>query len=152
MNEKKLDNITEIKINEIFEQITKFDNSSIQQKLIDIIKTQKNVNYNIQDVYRQTCLYYAINSQNYLFIYNLKDKLLFDDISNKEGLTPIKYCIEKIENTLKQFDKSKNLAKDQKLYSYDHMGFWHAMDKLSDKIYLENLWNKNAAPWKIWAN
>ena len=79
------------------------------QKLIDIIKTQKNVNYNIQDVYRQTCLYYAINSQNYLFIYNLKDKLLFDDISNKEGLTPIKYCIEKIENTLKQFDKSKNL-------------------------------------------
>ena len=41
---------------------------------------------------------------------------------------------------------------DQKLFSYDHMGFWHAMDKLSDKIYLENLWNKNSAPWKIWAN
>ena len=58
----------------------------------------------------------------------------------------------KDDTTIWEKEPLENLAKDQKLFSYDHMGFWHAMDKLSDKIYLENLWNKNSAPWKIWAN
>ena len=44
----------------------------------------------------------------------------------------------------------KNLAKDNQLMSYKHEGFWHPMDTLRDKIYLQDLWDKNKAPWKIW--
>lgn len=44
----------------------------------------------------------------------------------------------------------KNLAKDNQLMSYKHEGFWHPLDTLRDKIYLQDLWDKNKAPWKTW--
>lgn len=31
--------------------------------------------------------------------------------------------------------------------AYRHHGFWHAMDTLRDKNYLDELWNNNKAPW-----
>ena len=34
--------------------------------------------------------------------------------------------------------------------SFKHTGFWHPMDTLRDKIYLEKLWNKKNCPWKLW--
>lgn len=42
------------------------------------------------------------------------------------------------------------LAKDKKLAVLKHNGFWAAMDTLRDKKYLDDLWERNAAPWKIW--
>ena len=42
------------------------------------------------------------------------------------------------------------LAKDKKLAVLKHNGFWAAMDTLRDKKYLDDLWESNAAPWKIW--
>jgi glucose-1-phosphate cytidylyltransferase len=42
------------------------------------------------------------------------------------------------------------IAKAGKLSAYKHFGFWKPMDALRDKIELENLWNSNTAPWKIW--
>ena len=36
------------------------------------------------------------------------------------------------------------------LSAFKHEGFWYAMDKLSDKKYLEERWNTNKAPWKVW--
>ncbi|MBO8219553.1 glucose-1-phosphate cytidylyltransferase [Prochlorococcus marinus] len=33
---------------------------------------------------------------------------------------------------------------------YNHNGFWHPLDTLRDKRYLEGLWQKNQAPWKLW--
>ncbi len=36
------------------------------------------------------------------------------------------------------------------LAAYEHQGFWQCMDKLYDKQYLEQLWDKDEAPWKIW--
>jgi glucose-1-phosphate cytidylyltransferase len=44
----------------------------------------------------------------------------------------------------------EKLAKEGQLAAYLHRGFWHAMDTLRDKNYLENLWQSGAAPWKIW--
>jgi len=44
----------------------------------------------------------------------------------------------------------KSLAADGNLMSYTHEGFWQPMDTLRDKIYLQDLWDKNKAPWKIW--
>ena len=44
----------------------------------------------------------------------------------------------------------EKLSKEKGLIAYKHQDFWYAMDTLRDKIYLENLWNSNKAPWKIW--
>ena len=32
------------------------------------------------------------------------------------------------------------------------MAFWYAMDTARDNIYLNSLWEKNKAQWKIWKN
>ena len=43
-----------------------------------------------------------------------------------------------------------NLAKDGQLSVFFHNGFWHPMDTLRDKRYLEDLWSSGKAPWKKW--
>jgi len=43
-----------------------------------------------------------------------------------------------------------NLATDGQLSVFLHDGFWHPMDTLRDKRYLEDLWSSNKAPWKKW--
>jgi glucose-1-phosphate cytidylyltransferase len=43
-----------------------------------------------------------------------------------------------------------NLAKDGQLSVFFHQGFWHPMDTLRDKRYLEDLWSSGKAPWKKW--
>ena len=40
------------------------------------------------------------------------------------------------------------LASQNELMAYEHTGFWHAMDTLRDKNYLEELWSTGNAPWK----
>lgn len=35
--------------------------------------------------------------------------------------------------------------------AFPHDGFWRPMDTLRDKTQLEELWQQNRAPWKIWA-
>lgn len=42
------------------------------------------------------------------------------------------------------------LSQRGQLSSYLHNGFWHPMDTLRDKNYLEELWDKKNAPWKVW--
>jgi glucose-1-phosphate cytidylyltransferase len=42
------------------------------------------------------------------------------------------------------------LAENNQLMAYEHKGFWQPMDTLRDKLYLEDLWAKNKAPWKKW--
>ena len=47
----------------------------------------------------------------------------------------------------------KNLIsfhKEKKLTAFKHSGFWCPMDTLRDKKHLEELWNSNKAPWKVW--
>ena len=43
----------------------------------------------------------------------------------------------------------QQLAKEGQLMSYQHSGFWQAMDTLRDKNHLEELWINNP-PWKAW--
>lgn len=42
------------------------------------------------------------------------------------------------------------LANDRQLCAFTHRGFWHAMDTMRDKAYLEELWDAGHAPWKTW--
>jgi len=44
----------------------------------------------------------------------------------------------------------EKLANDGQLLAFKHNGFWHPMDTLRDKYYLENLWQTGKAAWKIW--
>ena len=40
------------------------------------------------------------------------------------------------------------LAKEKELLSFKHNGFWQPMDTLREKLILNKLWDKGAAPWK----
>jgi glucose-1-phosphate cytidylyltransferase len=44
----------------------------------------------------------------------------------------------------------QKLAADGQLAAYRHNGFWHAMDTLRDKNYLEQVWQSGRAPWMVW--
>lgn len=46
----------------------------------------------------------------------------------------------------------EKLAQEGQLMCYKHEGFWQCMDTLRDKEKLEELWNDNKAPWKVWAD
>lgn len=41
-------------------------------------------------------------------------------------------------------------AAESEIKAYFHKGFWQCMDKMSDKIMLESLWESQNAPWKVW--
>jgi glucose-1-phosphate cytidylyltransferase len=45
----------------------------------------------------------------------------------------------------------EKLAEQGQLTAYQHHGFWQPMDTLRDKIYLEEVWQKGTAPWKVWS-
>ncbi len=42
------------------------------------------------------------------------------------------------------------LTKRKQLMAFHHDGFWQPMDTLREKHILENLWNQDKAPWKVW--
>jgi glucose-1-phosphate cytidylyltransferase len=44
----------------------------------------------------------------------------------------------------------ETLARTGQLSAFRHAGFFHPMDTMRDKIYLEELWASGRAPWKIW--
>jgi glucose-1-phosphate cytidylyltransferase len=44
----------------------------------------------------------------------------------------------------------QRLCAEGQLTAYRHGGFWHPMDTLRDKRYLEGLWRAGSAPWKLW--
>jgi glucose-1-phosphate cytidylyltransferase len=54
------------------------------------------------------------------------------------------------DSTIWEKEPLENLAKENQLSVYFHKGFWHPMDTLRDKRYLEDLWEKGNAPWKTW--
>lgn len=60
--------------------------------------------------------------------------------------------IDRISDDLTVWEQEplNNLASDGQLMAYKHEGFWQPMDTLRDKNYLENLWDHNKAPWKLW--
>ena len=43
-----------------------------------------------------------------------------------------------------------SLAKKGQLFAFKHNNFWMPMDTLRDKVLLNELWETNKAPWKVW--
>lgn len=60
---------------------------------------------------------------------------------------------ELIEDDETIFEKEplEALSNSSQLMAYKHNSFWHPMDTLRDKNYLEDLWKSNKAPWKTWS-
>lgn len=54
------------------------------------------------------------------------------------------------DQTFWEREPMEKLARDKNLSAYMHTGFWHPMDTLRDKNYLEKLWASGKSPWKIW--
>ena len=44
----------------------------------------------------------------------------------------------------------QRLAAEQQLVAYRHNGFFYAMDTYREFQYLNQLWDKGSAPWKVW--
>ena len=53
-------------------------------------------------------------------------------------------------NTVWEQEPLKILAENGELMAFQHSGFWQPLDTLRDKNYLEELWAKGKAPWKLW--
>lgn len=57
-----------------------------------------------------------------------------------------------IEGDTSIFEKAPltKLSAERQLAAYRHSGFWHPMDTLRDKRYLNELWDSGDAPWQTW--
>lgn len=59
------------------------------------------------------------------------------------------YIVE--DSTTWEAEPLGQLASEGQLMAFQHEGFWHPMDTLRDKNYLEQLWQSGEAPWKQWS-
>ena len=61
-------------------------------------------------------------------------------------------CIDRISDDQSSWEGEPlaGLGQDGQLMAFEHSGFWHPMDTLRDKNYLEELWQTGKAPWKVW--
>ena len=56
------------------------------------------------------------------------------------------------EGDILERETFERVAKKQEIAAYKFTGFWQCMDTYKDIIFLNNLWNSNKCPWKIWDN
>ncbi|MBA2652448.1 MAG: glucose-1-phosphate cytidylyltransferase [Tatlockia sp.] len=54
------------------------------------------------------------------------------------------------DDTIWEKSPLETLSTEGQLAAFHHDGFWHPMDTLRDKTYLEELWSAGNAPWKTW--
>ena len=54
------------------------------------------------------------------------------------------------DNTAWEGEPLARLAFDSEVMAFAHSGFWHPMDTLRDRNFLEELWSSGEAPWKCW--
>lgn len=44
----------------------------------------------------------------------------------------------------------ENIARQGKMHAFRHRGFWKPMDTLRDNVELNQMWDSDDAPWKVW--
>jgi glucose-1-phosphate cytidylyltransferase len=54
------------------------------------------------------------------------------------------------DDTIWEREPLETLARTDELRAFAHRGFWHPMDTLRDRDYLERQWSSGNAPWRIW--
>lgn len=53
-------------------------------------------------------------------------------------------------NSILENEPMARLAQDNQLMAFRHDGFWQPMDTYREFTLLNDLWDKSAAPWKVW--
>jgi glucose-1-phosphate cytidylyltransferase len=82
-----------------------------------------------------------------------REKPVGDGVSVNGGffvLSPKVIEYIKGDQTLWEREPLERLAEEGNLKAYPHTGFWQPMDTLRDKTQLEELWQRDAAPWRKW--
>jgi glucose-1-phosphate cytidylyltransferase len=61
-------------------------------------------------------------------------------------------CLEFISGSSTSWEAEplNQISASGELMAFTHDGFWQPMDTLREKTYLEQLWEENKAPWKVW--
>lgn len=54
------------------------------------------------------------------------------------------------DETMFEREPLEALARDHKMFTYRHGGFWKCMDTLKDKHDLNKMWDEGEAEWKLW--
>jgi glucose-1-phosphate cytidylyltransferase len=93
-----------------------------------------------------------INKNNNL-VSNFSEKITGDNEWINGGFFVFnKKIFDYIDNDLTILEKEplEYITKKNNLSAYIHKDFWHPMDTLRDKTYLDKLYRNNEAPWKIW--
>jgi len=54
------------------------------------------------------------------------------------------------DHSIWERESLEKLAQEKEIAAFKHEGFWQPMDTLKDKNDLNELWENNKAPWKIW--
>lgn len=54
------------------------------------------------------------------------------------------------DSTIWEREPMERIAQEGQMQAYKHHGFWRPMDTLRDKVELDQKWNAQQAPWKIW--
>jgi glucose-1-phosphate cytidylyltransferase len=54
------------------------------------------------------------------------------------------------DRTAWEAEPLNGMARHGQLAAWQHRGFWHPVDTLRDRQYLESLWTEGKAPWKLW--
>lgn len=49
-----------------------------------------------------------------------------------------------------ELEPMNTLAAEKQLMAFEHRGFWQPMDTLREKNMLEDMWQSDQAPWKVW--
>lgn len=58
--------------------------------------------------------------------------------------------IESGDKTIWEKEPLEKLSYNKELVAYQHKGFWQCMDTMRQKIELEQLWDSEEPPWKVW--
>lgn len=56
------------------------------------------------------------------------------------------------DSTILERQPLEGLARDGQLMAYSHDAYWQCMDTLRDVRHLNEQWDKNEAPWKVWTD
>ena len=54
------------------------------------------------------------------------------------------------DKTIWEREPMESLAKEGQMSAFKYKGFWRPMDTLKDKKDLNEMWELNEAPWKVW--
>lgn len=54
------------------------------------------------------------------------------------------------EDCIFEREPMERLATEGQLMAYRHDGFFYAMDTYREYLYLNELWNRQSAPWRVW--